>query len=79
MIWFLLSQHGWTDPPRKCETGNGCFITLLLFANDLKLGFSCRGASRRAKKAGVGNDPQVVTHTGLLVDGPPGIAGLPFD
>ena len=30
------------------------------------------------KKAGVVEDPQVLDHAGLLFDGPPGKAGLPF-
>jgi hypothetical protein len=30
------------------------------------------------KKAGVAENPEVLGHAGLLIDGPPGIARLPF-
>jgi hypothetical protein len=30
------------------------------------------------KKAGVAEHPEVFRHAGLLVNGPPGTAGLPF-
>ena len=33
---------------------------------------------RRQKKADVGDHPEVFGHVGLLVDRPPGTAGLPF-
>jgi len=33
---------------------------------------------RRQKKTGVVEHPQVFDHAGLLIDGPPGMAGLPF-
>jgi hypothetical protein len=32
----------------------------------------------RAKKNGVAEHPEVFDHAGLLVNGPPGMAGLPF-
>jgi hypothetical protein len=34
--------------------------------------------SRHEKKADVVEHPEVCDHVGLLVDGPPGTAGLPF-
>jgi hypothetical protein len=33
---------------------------------------------RKQKKADVGEHPEVFTHVGLLFNGPPGTAGLPF-
>jgi hypothetical protein len=33
---------------------------------------------RERKKAGVTDHPGVFDHAGLLVNGPPGMAGLPF-
>jgi hypothetical protein len=35
-------------------------------------------ASPKAKKADVGKHPEVFGHVGLLVNRPPGTAGLPF-
>jgi hypothetical protein len=35
-------------------------------------------APPQAKKADVAEHPGVFDHVGLLVDGPPGTAGLPF-
>jgi hypothetical protein len=33
---------------------------------------------RKGKKAGVADHPNVVRHAGLLIVGPPGMAGLPL-
>jgi len=33
---------------------------------------------RRTKKAGVVKHPEVFNHAGLLVNGPPGMAKVPF-
>ena len=36
------------------------------------------GANGSQKKADVAENPEVFDHVGLLVNGPPGMAGLPF-
>ena len=50
----------------------GCFIVLA--------GWHWRPShvSASAKKAGVVEGPEVLNHAGLLFDGPPGLAGMPF-
>jgi hypothetical protein len=50
----------------------GCFIVLA--------GWHWRPSdvSASAKKAGVVEGPGVLNHAGLLFDGPPGLAGMPF-
>jgi hypothetical protein len=35
-------------------------------------------APPKTKKADVAEHPEVLHHVGLLIDGPPGLAGLPF-
>jgi hypothetical protein len=47
-------------------------IVLMIF---LSLG---RKPGRQTKKAGVAEHPEVFHHAGILVNGPPGTAGLPF-
>jgi hypothetical protein len=63
---------GWVGCSKALAAGAiGCAILGL----DLSIGLA---GPPKAKKAGVVEHPEVFDHVGLLVNGPPGHAGLPF-
>ena len=57
-------------------------ICCAMVALESFIGFSLVTATfpghRKQKKADVAEHPEVFDHVGLLVNGPPGMAGLPF-
>src|ERR1700732_5450769 len=67
-------------PVRRCSKAIAAWaICCAMVALDLLIGLVPPVATvPRAKKTGVAEHPEVFNHAGILVNGPPGMAGLPF-
>ena len=72
-------------PVRRCSKAIAAWaICCAMVDLDLFTEFSLTGgcdrprSPRAKKKADVAEHPEVFDHVGLLVNGPPGTAGLPF-
>ena len=64
--------------PRQTTCADPCSKEAEFIAVGSVRGHGHRSRATETKKADVAEHPEVFRHVGLLIDGPPGLAGLPF-